>query len=181
MTEDGSLALHWNNESPSPKRKYNWPLGTKRGKNLLGFRLRPVVEKVLAFLGVIMGVVLEAHRTNGYCLDKGSIGQEIQDVPHQVRRPFFVARENLAAVAAVPGSFSHKRILEAKERDIGQVERCEIREDGIGQLQGLGTRETGVSMDNHFGGGGYDAWTGGWRWWADFWLALNRCEKSRRG
>lgn len=112
--------------------------------DLLSGRLCPVVEYILTLGFVIMLVVLEADSTDRDGLDNSASGKEVEDLPHQLRRPEQVAGERLAAELC---SLAHSCLVgKLEERNIAEVQRRQVRQDGIGQRELLSIGVCGQAL-----------------------------------
>jgi hypothetical protein len=112
--------------------------------------VRPVVGKEGTLGGIIVAIVVIAGRGIWRGLDQGSSGEEVEDLPCQVRGPQQVARVRLAAIAEA--TLGQGGVVEAEKGNVGQLQVREIGEDVVSQLKSL----VGEVLDGSITGGGID-------------------------
>ena len=127
-------------------------MGGKQEEDLLGSRLSPVGEKLLASSSVVVGIVLVADGTNGDSLDESATGQEVKDLPDELAGPEEVAWEGLAlakgalALGALGGGILV--VSESEERDVGELEVGQVGEDVVGELESGGLLDVGNGLSS---------------------------------
>lgn len=92
--------------------------------------------------GLIVMLSLVADCANRDSLDQGTTSQKIENLPHQLSRVQEVSGEGLASRRADKRSLLEAVIIcKAKERDVAQLQACEVSQQRFCELKSLFRQE----------------------------------------